>query len=196
MPARNQPAVRTALLDTAQKLFQQRGYNAVSYYDLSRQVGVTTATIHYYFPTKADLASAVTERYTAGLREELERIKASTAEPLDRLIQFSEIFRATYSDEGRLCLGGMFAADLATLPPPTQEALRAFFSVAEQWLAAVVEEGAQSGRLQPSAPPPQVAQSVLALLEGGMLITRTFDDTRRFDACAVGLRALVGAPTT
>jgi TetR/AcrR family transcriptional regulator, transcriptional repressor for nem operon len=112
MAARSEHNVRTTLLDTAQKLFQQRGYNAVSYYDLFRQVGVTTATIHYYFPTKADLATVVTERYTAGLREELERIKTTTTDPLDRLIQFSEIFRATYADEGRLCLGGMFAADL------------------------------------------------------------------------------------
>jgi len=182
------------LLDTAQKLFQQRGYNAVSYYDLSRQVGVTTATIHYYFPTKADIATAVLERYTNVLHEELEQIRTTTAEPLTKLIQFADIFRATYTDEGRLCLGGMFAADLASLPPPTQDALRAFFTIAEHWIAGVVEEGAQVGLLHPPASPPQVAQSILALLEGGMLITRTFDDTQRFNTYTTCIRALVGAP--
>ena len=49
----------THILDVAQQLIQTRGYNAFSYADIASQVGIRTATIHYYFPTKADLGREV-----------------------------------------------------------------------------------------------------------------------------------------
>lgn len=186
--------VRGALLDAAQKLFQQRGYNAVSYYDLSRSVGVTTATIHYYFPTKADLATAAIQRYAQALEQHLQAISASGASPAEQLDQFGRVFLDTYHDEGRLCLGGMFAADLATLSPPTQEALRSFFLLAETWLAALLADGQRAGHFQLPDTPAQVAQSVLALLEGALLLARTYTDEQRLRATTGSIRRLIGLP--
>ena len=75
--SRRSAATQKAILAAAARLVRRRGYNAVSYYDLSRSVGVTTATIHYYFPTKADLATAAIQRYTHALEQQLQAISAS-----------------------------------------------------------------------------------------------------------------------
>ncbi|MFB6280120.1 MAG: TetR/AcrR family transcriptional regulator, partial [Salinibacter sp.] len=48
-------ATADRILDLAQDRIQQRGYNAVSYGDLAEDLDLTTAAIHYHFPSKADL---------------------------------------------------------------------------------------------------------------------------------------------
>ncbi|HJT14927.1 MAG TPA: helix-turn-helix domain-containing protein, partial [Dongiaceae bacterium] len=54
---------RARILDVAQGLIQQRGYNGFSYRDIADEVGIRAPTIHYYFPAKADLAAALVDRY-------------------------------------------------------------------------------------------------------------------------------------
>ena len=59
-------STRHALLDAAGELAQTRGYNAFSFRDLSERIGVTTASIHYHFPSKADLGRELVIRYRDG----------------------------------------------------------------------------------------------------------------------------------
>ena len=47
------------ILDTAQALAQVRGYNGFSHADVSAELAITKASIHYHFPGKADLAEAL-----------------------------------------------------------------------------------------------------------------------------------------
>src|SRR3712207_7018673 len=61
---RSEP-MRDRLLDVAQELVQRVGANAMSYQDLSKALGITKASIHYHFPTKADLRS---EEHTSELQ--------------------------------------------------------------------------------------------------------------------------------
>jgi len=51
------------ILDTAQALAQVRGYNGFSYADISAELAITKPSIHYHFPSKAELAEALIARY-------------------------------------------------------------------------------------------------------------------------------------
>src|SRR3974390_2000756 len=51
------------ILDLAETLIQTRGYSAFSYQDIADSLGIRKASIHYYFPSKADLGVAVVDRY-------------------------------------------------------------------------------------------------------------------------------------
>jgi len=62
------------ILDIAESLTQTKGYNAFSYKDISALVGVKTSSIHYYFPTKADLGKAVVKKHIDSLCDELEQL--------------------------------------------------------------------------------------------------------------------------
>ena len=46
---------RTAeqILDVAEGLVQTRGFNSFSYADIAKQLGITTASLHYHFGSKA-----------------------------------------------------------------------------------------------------------------------------------------------
>ena len=57
------------ILDAAQAMAQKRGYNGVSYRDISQVVGVRTASIHYHFASKEILFTALAERYRTTIME-------------------------------------------------------------------------------------------------------------------------------
>jgi len=44
-----------AILDVAEQLAQTKGYNGFSYADIAAQLGLTKASLHYHFPSKAEL---------------------------------------------------------------------------------------------------------------------------------------------
>lgn len=50
--------IRFQLLETAARLFAERGYEAVSMRDIAKLVGVTQANLYYHFRDKADLIEA------------------------------------------------------------------------------------------------------------------------------------------
>ena len=50
---------RQLVLDTAQRLFTEYGYDATSLQMIADEMGVTKAAVYYYFPTKAEILHAV-----------------------------------------------------------------------------------------------------------------------------------------
>jgi TetR/AcrR family transcriptional repressor of nem operon len=54
------------ILDAAQNIIQLRGYNGFSFANISQTVGISKASIHHHFPSKAALGLllfAAIERY-------------------------------------------------------------------------------------------------------------------------------------
>ena len=54
---------REQIIQLADSLIREKGYNAFSFYDISKSVGIKTASIHYHFPAKSDLGIAVIEHH-------------------------------------------------------------------------------------------------------------------------------------
>lgn len=51
------------IADIAESYIQSRGFNGFSFRDIQNELGIKTASIHYHFKTKQDLAKVVFERY-------------------------------------------------------------------------------------------------------------------------------------
>jgi TetR/AcrR family transcriptional repressor of nem operon len=176
----------TTILDVAEALVQTRGYNGFSYADVAEQIGVTKASLHYHFPSKAELGRALIERYRHVFLQALEAIDLRTTEPQEKLRQYMELYTSVLSNE-RMCLCGMLAAEIATLPGPMQESLRYFFDENERWLMAVLEEGLRTKAFRLREPPNERARLVVAALEGAMLVARSYGDPSRFHAMAASV---------
>lgn len=75
-----EPDTRQAILDSAQKLFAQKGFAATSLRSIVREAGVNTAAIHYHFGSREALIEAVLDRLAAPVnrarREALDRLEA------------------------------------------------------------------------------------------------------------------------
>lgn len=194
LPSRAAPqtAAATAILNVAERLAQTRGYNGFSYADIAAQLGVTKASLHYHFPSKAQLGRALIERYHVLFGAALEAIDQQLKEPQEKLKQYVGLYNSVLSNE-RMCLCGMLAAEYATLPAPMQAGLTLFFDANERWLAAVLEDGLRRGTLLFREPANERARVLLGALEGAMLVARSYGNPRRFQAAAAYLLADLGA---
>src|ERR1700704_771203 len=135
------------ILDVAERLVQTRGFNGFSYADIAEALEVTKASLHYHFPSKADLGKRLIERYEESFLATLKAIDAAGAVARDKLKRYARIYADVLRDN-RMCLCGMLASDYATLPKPMKEEVNHFFDANERWLAAVLDAGRKSGDLQ------------------------------------------------
>lgn len=185
MNERQQPsaeATRTRILDIAERLVQTRGFNGFSYADIAAEVGITKASLHYHFATKAELGATLVVRYTTTFSAALQQIGAQRG-AVERLRAYVKLYADVLSDE-RMCLCGMVAAEYATLPGAMQEALRAFFELNEAWVAEQLDLGAREGRLALRVPAGEAARMLVGALEGEMLVARAYGDPARFASAA------------
>ncbi|MCG8425270.1 MAG: TetR/AcrR family transcriptional regulator [Proteobacteria bacterium] len=166
----NETVVR--LLNAAQLLIQERGYNAFSYKDLAEKVGIRTASIHYHFAAKADLGLALMERYVEELDRTLASIDRTRSTNKAKLKSFIKLYRDTESC-GAICLCGSLASDRETLSPPLQEAVAAYIERSETWIAERISAGIQQGEFSFAGKPADVAATLMSSLQGGLILSRS-----------------------
>jgi len=179
------------IVETALDLVQTRGYNAFSYRDLSDLVGIKTASIHYYFPTKADLGVAMMRRYREGFTRSLTEIDQATSDPEESISLYAALFEKTIKTSGKVCLGGMLASEFLSLPEKVRSEVKAFFVDNETWLTRVLRAGKKSGKFRVKMTPESLANTIVSALEGGMLAARTFHDPGRLSSVSGSIRLLL-----
>jgi TetR/AcrR family transcriptional regulator, transcriptional repressor for nem operon len=171
--------VAQEILDLAQNLFQERGYNSFSYRDLSKQVGIKTSSIHYYFPTKGDLAKALVVRYREHFRKAFSEIGIQTNDPREKLKVYLQLFIDGFRSCKRVCLCSMLASDFVNLPEGVQKEVKGLFADNEAWIAKVLEEGRDAGVFEFKGSPERMARMIFSALEGSTISARIFENEHR-----------------
>jgi TetR/AcrR family transcriptional regulator, transcriptional repressor for nem operon len=179
------------ILQTAQALAQRRGFNAFSYADISEAIGIRKASIHHHFAAKEDLELALVERYRNAFGESLVEVEATEPTAAGRLRAYAGLYGRTL-ESGHLCLCGMMASDLMALPDAVRAPLREFFTDQVTWLSHVLEVGRRTGEITFRGAPVQKAQTILAALQGGLMIARSSDDPAFFESLVADMLGSVG----
>jgi AcrR family transcriptional regulator len=93
-PGRHPDETRERILDVAEELFANNGYNGTSLRDVARTAELQTAAIGYHYPSKEDLFDTVIRRRAAVMTEwrqrvlaEMRRRHGEAAIPLDELVR-------------------------------------------------------------------------------------------------------------
>jgi TetR/AcrR family transcriptional regulator, transcriptional repressor for nem operon len=177
------------ILDIAERFLQVRGYNGFSYADIAAALRVTKASLHYHFPSKADLGRRLMERYLQNFLAALATIDASSANAWEKLQRYVAIYSDVVATK-RMCLCGMLAAEYATLPKQIRLEVTRFFDANEVWLVGVLKEGRQTKIIDFPDPVIEAARVLIGGLEGAMILARSYGDAERFDRA--GRRLLAG----
>lgn len=166
------PDTPSQILDAAQDLIQRRGYTAVSYGDLADKLDLTTAAIHYHFPSKPDLGRALVARYRQTNAETRAAIREEEDSPKAQLERYVEEY-VSILESGGLCLCGVLATGDETLPTSVRQEVHGFFADQEEWLTQVIANTSDDGRELPAYESPrEIAELFLATIEGAMLTAR------------------------
>lgn len=178
------------ILDSAQALMVERGYNAFSYADIAEVVKVSKASIHFHYASKAVLARQVVQRYRQAGMVGLQQLSGQQPCAVSRLEAYAGYWEnCIRTNTAPFCVCAMLAAEMPTLPDEVKSEVQAHFRDLEGWLAATLEHGVQQGTLRLPRSSMLEAQSLLSLVHGAMLAARVFGDAAAF-------RAVVGDALT
>jgi len=179
---------RARILEVGERLVQVRGFNGFSYADVAGELSMTKASLHYHFPTKADLGEAIIARYAGRFFEALAAIDGELTHAPAKLSAYAELYADVLRDE-RMCLCGMLAAEYDTIPSRMRDAVVGFLDDNESWLAAVLEHGRHDGSLSFAGTSSVTPRSIVSGLEGAMLVARPYGAVERFETAAKQLLA-------
>src|SRR3972149_1211219 len=105
-----------AILDLAESLLQDKGFNGFSYAHIASELGVKNAAIHYHFPTKEALACAVVQRYRDRFQLWINNARVKDLSPQDKLKWFFDIYADMRADHGKVCIAGALETEFNSLP--------------------------------------------------------------------------------
>lgn len=171
---------RTQILDAAERRARKGGYNGFSFRDIAEDVGIKSASVHYHFPTKDDLANAIVERYTERTIKALG--KPEGLAPQEAFDKVAALFITSDERDDLMCLCGVLGAEAGMLAPPLVDGVSTYFDTLTDWLSKALEG--------PDAA--QRARQIVAALEGGLIVSRVKNQPAGFRALVADLRAAFG----
>jgi|688.fasta_scaffold1056145_1 TetR/AcrR family transcriptional repressor of nem operon len=129
---------KTEILDLAQELIQKRGYNGFSFADIAEGVEIRKASIFHHFPSKAALAAAVVCRYREDFLSHLDKIAVNKKTNwLDKIHCYAKLYEDVL-DQRKLCLCGMLASEIESLPAEVKSEIQYFFNQNVTWLSKIL----------------------------------------------------------
>ncbi|WP_264538086.1 TetR/AcrR family transcriptional regulator [Flavobacterium sp. N1736] len=129
---------KESIIEKADQYIRNKGYNAFSFKDISNDIGIKTASIHYHFPTKSDLGVATIKEHIE--RVETLKIEVANKSPLIKLEAFLAV-QEQIKKEGKVCLVGSLATDLNTLDDTIKTELQLFANIVLTWVTEILTEG-------------------------------------------------------
>ena len=164
------------ILDVAQSIVRNRGYSAFSYADISKEVGIRKASIHYHFPSKDNLVKELVKRYRENLERKCLQIEQQKITPQEQMREFVNLYRDGLQ-ENQICLCGMLTADFFVLNPEIQAELKTFFQVTESWLTRLLKRGSEAKVWKCSKSVELEAKTIIAMLQGAQLLARATENS-------------------
>ncbi|MDH5748606.1 MAG: TetR/AcrR family transcriptional regulator [Rhodospirillales bacterium] len=182
---------REALLSAAKDLLWEHGYEAMSPAKVLEASGAGQGSLYHHFKGKKDLALAALEQVSAEMQSEIRRLFDGTGRPLARVEEYllSKRDGVKGSRLGRLALEYSILTDDELRQP-----IANYFSLVEEKIRNAVRDAAQLGLINPDLDADQVAVTLVAMIEGGFLLSRVHKNPAPMERAAQGalfmLRAL------
>ena len=159
--------MRNAIMDAAEQRIRKGGYGAFSFREIAADVGIKSASVHYHFPTKEDLAAAVIRRYSDWVVEQFD--KALKDEP-DAKKMWAKALGWTAKTHC-MCPGLILGAMSQDLPPKVSLEVKRFFQMH-------LDKAAETG-LSPAE-----AAELVSVTMGAMVLANALGDTALYDQAA------------
>ena len=163
-------SVRREIVEAANRLFYQRGYNQTSFSDIAQASWIPRGNFYYYFKTKDDILAAVIEVRIESIRAMLAAWDAAEQNPRLRLKQFAQMILGSEKDLLRYgCPMGSLNIELGKAQPALKAKAKKMFDLFIDWLTTQLAAMGQqnAGR---------VAMDVMARSQGVAVMTQVYGD--------------------
>lgn len=182
-------STRERLIESARYLFWERGFAGTSMADLLEHSKVNSGSFYHFFESKEELLREVLNGYLGALRPMVvDPAFARTEEPVERIFAILAGYRERIlmTDCQYGCPLGRLALEI---DPENRPAHRLIAENFRGWIGAVRECIDQMvDRLPRGTDPEGLATYVLAVMEGGVMLSRSYRTVEPFDRAVKQLR--------
>lgn len=134
-------STREHIIEAADMLFYQRGYDHTSFADIADKVKISRGNFYYYFKTKDDILEAVIQQRAAQTRSLLETWEEEAGGAEDCIRSFIQILMVNGPKIKRYgCPVGTLNTELAKLNHSSKQQAKAIFSLFQRWLKKQFEK--------------------------------------------------------
>lgn len=189
---------RERILACAEAVILQKGFSGTSIEDIIEQASVTKGGFFYHFDGKPGLAEALIYRYLEHDDELFGGLLAQAAElsedPLHRLLIFLKLLSEELGSMKQThpgCLVASFTYESQQFRDNIRELVRLGM---QRWREMLVEQLEQASRQYPMESDislETLADMFTAIIEGGIMLARNFDDNRLLVNQIMAYRAFI-----
>ncbi|HUA40947.1 MAG TPA: TetR/AcrR family transcriptional regulator [Streptosporangiaceae bacterium] len=186
---------RGRIVDAAARLIHEHGVASTTLEDIRSAVGVSGSQLSHYFAGKDELVQAVIDCQAEAIARNQRRADLGSPSGL-RAWRDMVIAQAASSEGKGGCPLGSLAGQLAENDARARELIAAGFG---QW-STVISDGLRrlhaAGHLPDGTDPDDLAVTLLAVIQGGLLLAQVERDSRPFETAVDTLLKLVGVGRT
>ena len=184
---------RDHILKTTRKILVAQGFHNTSISAVIEATGVKKGNLYYHFASKEELGLAVLE----DAKDEFFSFLAkglTGRDPVEKIINSCKaIFRQQEKNNfvGG-CLFGNTALEMADSNHTFSQVIQEVFGRWIDLLATHLDEALEKGLLPPATQPRLLAKTVVATLEGGIMMSRVNKDTEELNDFLAAIAGLLG----
>lgn len=184
---------RQHILKESRNLFTVQGFRNTSISEIIAATGVKKGNLYYHFPSKEELGLAV----LVDVRDEFFTIlddALAGENPIVRILNSCNAVMAMMEQNSFVggCLFGNTALEMTDSNSRFGRIIQEVFS---QWKSRVERElrqAVESGLLTSPMPADALASSIIATLEGGIMLSRVYKNKDGIEDCILAIRVLLG----
>lgn len=182
---------RERIVEAADQLFYQHGFEKTSFADISEKVNISRGNFYHHFRTKDDILSAVIEKRLQKTQMMLDQWQLNGVTPKERIQSFIKVLimnRAKIKKYG--CPVGSLCSELAKLNHASQDDANRLFTMFREWLCLQFE---QLGYMNEAD---RLAMHLLARSQGVASLANAFHDEAFIDLEVKNMCAWLESMTT
>ena len=165
------PSTRDRIVEQADRLFYEGGYDHTSFATIAAQVGISRGNFHHHFKAKDDILAAVIERRRNSTASMLRSWEQAASTPTGRLRCFIDMVAENRQDIMRFgCPVGSLCSELAKHQHSLLGASGTIFEQFRTWLREQFEQ------LDVAPSPDDLAMHLLAMSQGVAVLANVYKD--------------------
>jgi len=165
---------REKILELGENLIRTKGYNAFSYQDISSELGIKNAAVHYYFPSKENLGTSIVKTNIQRFEEMTDNMQSRNFDEMHQLETFLKIYLKS-NREQKLCIMGSLGPDFNTLNESTKNELKKMTDMIIVWLTNLLEQGRLKGVFGFKNTAGEKALIILSTMIAGLQLARIME---------------------
>ncbi|MHA6482457.1 TetR/AcrR family transcriptional regulator [Paenibacillus sp. strain BS8-2] len=166
-------------------LFNTKGYNAASLSDIMEKCGIRKGGIYNHFANKDEIAIAAFDYLFSQLLALLSDAMKAAVTSKEKLLAIGEVYIDIVENEA--LIGGCPLLNAAVEHDESQSMMRERTQQAVQYLinrlTEMIQQGVASQEFREDIVVEEAATSIVAIIEGGVMLSRLLEDRRYMRHC-------------